>query len=63
MMTSVHALAFSFWADFNDGIYDNVLSHSNAYRAANQALDSDNTAVLKFAVNRSYESCGRDSSV
>lgn len=27
-MTSVHALAFLFWADFNDGIYDNVLSHS-----------------------------------
>lgn len=56
-MTSVHALAFSFLGRFNDSIYDNVLSHSNAYRGANQALDSDNTAVPKSAVNRYSESC------
>lgn len=40
-MTSVvvHDLAFIPLGRFNDGIYDNVLSHSNAYRGANQALD------------------------
>lgn len=36
---SVHDLAFIPLGRFNDGIYDNVLSHSNAYRGANQALD------------------------
>lgn len=38
-MSWVHELAFLFWGDLMMVHMINVLSHINAYRGANQALD------------------------